>query len=106
LGAFVAAMLWLVVLGSAIGYIFVPTMIVLFFHSATAGVFGNSTGGILGAFLGGIITATLVAWGQYLTVDFLISGTIPDTALWAGDSDMFILGPLVAALAKLFSFLI
>jgi PTS system ascorbate-specific IIC component len=106
LGAFLAAMVWLVVLGAAVSYIFVPTMIVLFFHSATAGVFGNSTGGILGALLGGIITATLVAWGQYLMVSSLISSTIPDTALWAGDSDMFILGPLVAALAKLFSFLI
>ena len=106
LGAFLAAMVWLVVLGSAASYIFVPTMIVLFFHSATAGVFGNSTGGILGALLGGVITATLVAWGQYLMVSSLISSTIPDTALWAGDSDMFILGPLVAALAKLFSFLI
>jgi PTS system ascorbate-specific IIC component len=105
LGAFLAALVWLLVLGQGVGYIFVPTMIVIFFHSATAGVFGNSTGGIRGAFLGGVITSTLVAWGQYLMVNTLLSSTIPDTALFAADSDMFILGPIVAALARVFGFM-
>lgn len=105
LGAFIAALVWLVVLGNTVGYVFVPTMIVLFFHAATAGVFGNATGGIRGAFLGGVITATVVAWGQWLMVTSLISSTIPDTAMWAADSDMFILGPLVRLLGSLFSFL-
>ncbi|MFZ5817164.1 MAG: PTS ascorbate transporter subunit IIC [Bacillota bacterium] len=105
LGAFVAALVWLVVLGKTVGYVFVPTMIVLFFHAATAGVFGNATGGVRGAFLGGVITATVVAWGQWLMVTSLISSTIPDTAMWAADSDMFILGPLVKLLGSIFKFL-
>ncbi|MFZ5824286.1 MAG: PTS ascorbate transporter subunit IIC [Bacillota bacterium] len=105
LGAFIAALVWLVVLGNTVGYVFVPTMIVLFFHAATAGVFGNATGGVRGAFLGGVITATVVAWGQWLMVTSLISSTIPDTAMWAADSDMFILAPLVRLLGSLFSFL-
>src|SRR5690625_890318 len=102
LGAFVGAILWLIVLGNTVAYIFVPTMIVLFFHGATAGVFGNATGGVRGAILGGFVTATVVAWGQYVTVRFLLPGTIPDTAMWAADSDMFILGPIIKALAALF----
>jgi PTS system ascorbate-specific IIC component len=105
LGAFVAALIWLVVLGKTVGYVFVPTMIVLFFHAATAGVFGNATGGVRGAFLGGVITATVVAWGQWYMVTYLLPSTIPDTAMWAADSDMFILGPVVKLLATLFRFL-
>ena len=99
-GSFVGALIWLVVLGKTVGYIFVPTMIVLFFHSATAGVFGNDTGGVRGALIAGFMTTTIVAWGQYMTVTFLINSTIPDTAMWAADSDMFILGPLVALISK------
>lgn len=102
LGSFVGALLWLVIIGNTVGYIFVPTMIVLFFHSATAGVFGNATGGVRGALIGGFITSTVVAWGQFSMVRFLIGGTIPDTAMWAADSDMFILGPVIHFLAKLF----
>ena len=101
LGAFGGAILWLVVLGGTVSYIFVPTMIVLFFHGATAGVFGNSTGGVRGALLGGFITATIVAWGQFVMVRFLISSTVPDTAMWAADSDMFIIGPIIRFLSQL-----
>ncbi|MGN8768618.1 PTS ascorbate transporter subunit IIC [Paenibacillus barengoltzii] len=101
LGAFVGALIWLVVLGNAVAYIFVPTMIVLFFHGATAGVFGNSTGGVRGALLGGFITATIVAWGQFIMVRYLISTTVPDTAMWAADTDMFILGPIIRLLSQL-----
>jgi len=101
IGAFVGALIWLVVLGNTVAYIFVPTMIVLFFHGATAGVFGNATGGTRGALLGGFATSTVVAWGQFVMVKFLITSTIPDTAMWAADSDMFILGPVIALLAKI-----
>ncbi|WP_053218356.1 PTS ascorbate transporter subunit IIC [Virgibacillus senegalensis] len=101
LGSFVGALLWLFVLGNTVGYIFVPTMIVLFFHSATAGVFGNVTGGVRGALMAGFITSTVVAWGQYITVKMLLADTIPDTAMWAADSDMFILGPIIRFLAQL-----
>ncbi|GBF75688.1 PTS ascorbate transporter subunit IIC [Paenibacillus sp. 598K] len=102
LGAFAGAILWLVVLGGTVSYIFVPTMIVLFFHGATAGVFGNATGGVRGALLGGFITATVVAWGQFVMVRYLISSTVPDSAMWAADSDMFILGPIIRFLSQLF----
>lgn len=102
LGSFVGALIWLVVLGNTVGYVFVPTMIVLFFHSATAGVFGNVTGGVRGALMAGFITSTVVAWGQYITVKMLLPDTIPDTAMWAADSDMFILGPIIRFLAQLF----
>lgn len=101
LGGFVGALLWLLILGNTVSYVFVPTMIVLFFHGATAGVFGNATGGVRGALLGGFITSTVVAWGQYITVKILLESTIPDTAMWAADSDMFILGPIVRFLAEL-----
>ncbi len=102
LGAFVGAIFWLLVLGNTVGYVFVPTMIVLFFHGATAGVFGNSTGGVRGALIGGFITATIVAIGQYFMVTFLIGSTIPDTAMWAADSDMFLLAPIIKVIASLF----
>lgn len=101
LGAFAGAIIWLLVLGSTVSYIFVPTMIVLFFHGATAGVFGNSTGGVRGAVIGGFVTSTIVAWGQFVMVSFLISSTVPDTAMWAADSDMFIIGPILHFIAKL-----
>ncbi|HYK72226.1 MAG TPA: PTS ascorbate transporter subunit IIC [Pseudoneobacillus sp.] len=101
-GAFAGALIWLAVLGNTVSYVFVPTMIVLFFHGATAGVFGNATGGVRGAILGGFITSTVVAWGQFIMVKMLISSTVPDTAMWAADSDMFILGPIVKFLAQLF----
>lgn len=102
IGAFAGALIWLVVLGSTVAYIFVPTMIVLFFHGATAGVFGNATGGVRGALLGGFITATVVAWGQFFMVRYLIASTVPDTAMWAADSDMFLIGPIIRFLAQLF----
>ncbi|MDG0873854.1 PTS ascorbate transporter subunit IIC [Paenibacillus thiaminolyticus] len=101
IGAFAGALIWLVVLGSTVSYIFVPTMIVLFFHGATAGVFGNVTGGVRGALIAGFLTATVVAWGQFFMVRYLISSTVPDTAMWAADSDMFILGPIIRFLAQL-----
>ncbi|WP_066309501.1 PTS ascorbate transporter subunit IIC [Bacillus sp. FJAT-29814] len=102
LGAFAGSLIWLVVIGNTVAYVFVPTMIVLFFHGATAGVFGNSTGGVRGALIGGFVTSTVVAWGQYIMVHFLVSDTIPDTAMWAADNDMFVLGPIVKMLAQLF----
>lgn len=102
LGAFIGALIWLVVLGATVGYVFVPTMIVLFFHGAVGGIFGNETGGVRGALLGGFMTATVVAWGQYFMVTFLVDTTIPDTAMWAADSDMFILGPIIRLIAELF----
>ncbi|NGP58458.1 PTS ascorbate transporter subunit IIC [Paenibacillus thiaminolyticus] len=101
IGAFAGALIWLIVLGSTVSYIFVPTMIVLFFHGATAGVFGNVTGGVRGALIAGFLTATVVAWGQFFMVRYLISSTVPDTAMWAADSDMFILGPIIRFLAQL-----
>lgn len=101
LGAFFGGLFWMLILGNTVGFVFVPSMIVLFFHGATAGVFGNSTGGIRGALFAGFLTATVVAVGQWFMVTYLISSTIPDTAFWAADSDMFILGPLVSFFAKL-----
>jgi len=77
---------------------------VIFFHAGTAGVFGNVTGGYKGALLAGFITSTVVAWGQYFCVSYFISNTVPDTALWAGDSDMFVLAPLISALTRLLTF--
>ncbi len=100
-GAFVGSLIWLTVIGNTTGYVFVPSMIVLFFHAGTAGVFGNSTGGYKGALLAGFITSTVVAWGQYVCVTFFINNTIPDTALWAADSDMFILTPLISFFSNL-----
>lgn len=104
IGAFAGSLLWLMVIGTTTGYVFIPSMIVIFFHAGTAGVFGNVTGGYKGALLAGFITSTLVAWGQYFCVSYLINNTIPDTALWAGDSDMFVLAPLIAFIGKFLTF--
>lgn len=101
-GAFIGSLFWLILIGNVMAYVFVPTMIVLFFHGAAAGVFGNATGGVRGALIGGFITSTLVAWGQYVMVMFLLPSTVPDTAMWAADSDMFILGPIVRFLTGIF----
>jgi PTS system ascorbate-specific IIC component len=68
------------------------------------GVFGNITGGYKGALLAGFITSTVVAWGQYFCVTGFIDNTIPDTALWAGDSDMFVLAPVIHLLTRLLAF--
>lgn len=103
-GAFVGSLLWLTLIGHFTGYVFIPSMIVIFFHAGTAGVFGNITGGYKGALLAGFITSTVVAWGQYFCVSFFINDTIPDTALWAGDSDMFVLAPLISALTRFLTF--
>ena len=100
-GAFVGGVIWMAILGMTVSYVFVPTMIVLFFHGATAGVLGNATGGRRGAVIGGFIVATIVAVGQWICVTFLINSTIPDTAMWAADTDMFILGPVIALIGKL-----
>lgn len=102
IGSFLGALLWLSIIGNVTGYVYVPSMIVLFFHAGTAGVFGNVTGGYKGALLAGFLTATVVAWGQYFCVSYLINNTIPDTALWAGDSDMFIMAPLISLIAEMF----
>lgn len=102
-GAFVGAIIWMIVLGNTVAYIFVPTMIVLFFHGAAAGVIGNTTGGWKGAILGGFIIATIVAVGQWITVMHLLPTTIPDTASWAGDTDMFIIGPVIRFVVQLLS---
>lgn len=102
IGSFLGALLWLSIIGNVTGYVYVPSMIVLFFHAGTAGVFGNVTGGYKGALLAGFLTATIVAWGQYFCVSYLINNTIPDTALWAGDSDMFIMAPLISLIAEMF----
>ena len=71
-------------------------------HLTAAGVFGNVTGGVLGALIGGFMTSTIVAWGQFFMVRMLLSDTIPNTAMWAADSDMFLLGPTISLLAELF----
>ena len=102
LGAFIGGLIWMVILGNTVGYVFVPTMIVLFFHGAAAGVFGNLTGGYKGALLGGFIIATIVAIGQFYTVMYLLPSTIPDTAAWAADTDMFIIGPVLYFITKIF----
>ena len=101
IGTFIGVIVWLVVLGNTVGYVLVPTMIVLFFHGATAGVFGNSTGGVRGALFAGFLTATIVAWGQYFMVTQWITGTIPDTAMWAADCDMFILSPIIRLISTI-----
>ena len=101
LGAFVGSLIWMLVLGNTVGYVFVPTMIVLFFHGAAAGVLGNTTGGWRGAILGGFIIATIVAVGQWICVMHMLPTTIPDTASWAADTDMFIIGPVIRFLGQI-----
>lgn len=102
-GAFLGGIVWMAVLGVSVNYVFVPSMIVLFFHGATAGILGNSTGGIKGAFLGGLIIGTIVAIGQWACITFFIDETIPATAAWAGDTDQFIIAPFVSLIGRLLS---
>lgn len=97
---FAGIIFWMLALGFSIGFVVVPTMIVLFFHGATAGIFGNSTGGIKGALLGGFIISTIVALGQLVFIKFLVPATIPDTIMWAGETDEFLLFWIFALIAK------
>ena len=99
-GMFAGIIFWMLALGFSIGFVVVPTMIVLFFHGATAGIFGNSTGGIKGALLGGFIISTIVALGQLVFIKFLVPATIPDTIMWAGETDEFLLFWISALIAK------
>lgn len=103
LGAFIGSLIWMLILGNTVGYIFVPTMIVLFFHGAAAGVLGNTTGGWRGAIFGGLIISTIVAVGQWICVMHLLPTTIPDTASWAADTDMFIIGTIIRFITQFFS---
>lgn len=102
IGMFVGILFWMLTLGLSIGFVVVPTMIVLFFHGATAGIFGNSTGGVKGAILGGFIISTIVALGQFVFVKYMVPATIPDTIMWAGETDEFLLFWIFMLLAKLF----
>ncbi|MFR3825289.1 MULTISPECIES: PTS ascorbate transporter subunit IIC [Hungatella] len=101
-GMFAGIIFWMLTLGLSIGFVVVPTMIVLFFHGATAGIFGNSTGGIKGALLGGFIISTIVALGQLVFIKFLVPATIPDTIMWAGETDEFLLFWIFALFGRLF----
>ena len=103
LGAFIGSLIWMLILGNTVGYIFVPTMIVLFFHGAAAGVLGNTTGGWRSAIFGGLIISTIVAVGQWICVMHLLPTTIPDTASWAADTDMFIIGTIIRFITQFFS---
>ena len=88
-------------MGLSVQFVVVPTMIVLFFHGATAGIFGNSTGGVKGALLGGFIISTIVALGQFIFVNFMIPTTIPDTIMWAGETDEFLLAWIFGIIGKI-----
>ena len=101
LGMFVGIILWMIVLGFSAGFVVVPTMIVLFFHAAVAGIFGNSTGGVKGALLGGFIIATIVAFGQFFFERYLVASTIPDTISWAGETDEFLCFWIFGIIGKL-----
>lgn len=102
-GMFIGIIFWMLVLGLSIGFVVVPTMIVLFFHGATAGIFGNSTGGVKGAILGGFIISTIVALGQFVFVKFMVPATIPDTIMWAGETDEFLLFWIFKILGQIFA---
>ena len=100
-GMFVGIIFWMLVLGLSVQFVVVPTMIVLFFHGATAGIFGNSTGGVKGALLGGFIISTIVALGQFIFVNFMVPATIPDTIMWAGETDEFLLAWIFGIIGKI-----
>lgn len=102
IGVFIGIIFWMLVLGFSIGFVVVPTMIVLFFHGATAGIFGNATGGVKGAVLGGFIIATIVALGQLIYIKFFVASTIPDTIMWAGETDEFLLFWIFNLIGRIF----
>src|SRR5699024_12821021 len=62
-GAFAGALIWLFILVNTVSYVFVRTLLVLFFYGATSGVFGNSTVPGRGAVIGGSTTSTVVDSG-------------------------------------------
>lgn len=101
IGMFIGIVFWMLVLGLSVQFVVVPTMIVLFFHGATAGIFGNATGGVKGALLGGFIISTIVALGQFVFIQFLVTSTIPDTIMWAGETDEFLLAWIFGVIGRI-----
>ncbi len=76
-------------------FIFAPTMSV-WFHGATAGVYGNKYWGIPGAILGGVVAGVLMGVGQALMWP-VMGFAIGDFFSWASDTD-YVLWPLLIAL--------
>jgi len=76
-------------------FIFAPTMSV-WFHGATAGVYGNKYWGIPGAILGGVVAGVLMGVGQALMWP-VMGFANGDFFSWASDTD-YVLWPLLIAL--------
>ena len=51
---------------------------------------------------GGFIISTIVALGQLVFIKFLVPATIPDTIMWAGETDEFLLFWIFALFGRLF----
>lgn len=79
-------------------YIFAPTMSV-WFHGATAAVYGNKYAGVPGAILGGIIAGVLMAVGQAIMWP-IMGFAIGDFYSWASDTD-YVWYPLIVYLLSL-----
>lgn len=79
----------------------VPPMIMLFFVSGGAAVFGNALGGWRGAVIAGALNGLFLAFGQALTWGML-SNTAPELATLA-DPDWYIFVWLMKLIAKPFS---
>lgn len=79
-------------------YIFAPTMSV-WFHGATAAVYGNKYAGVPGAILGGVIAGVLMGVGQALMWP-IIGFAIGDFFSWASDTD-YVWYPLIVYLLAL-----
>jgi PTS system ascorbate-specific IIC component len=99
-GAFVSFLIWMVIFGAVGWGVIIPPMIMLFFPGGAGGVFGNSTGGWKGAILGGVICGTLLAFGQLIVGNALMS-SVPYYAM-RDDPDVHILNWILVQISGLF----
>jgi PTS system ascorbate-specific IIC component len=79
-------------------FIFAPTMSV-WFHGATAAVYGNKYAGIPGAIIGGVLAGVLMAVGQAIMWP-IMGFAIGDFYSWASDTD-YVWYPLIVYLISL-----
>ncbi|MEM0318315.1 MAG: PTS transporter subunit IIC [Desulfurococcaceae archaeon] len=79
-------------------YIFAPTMSV-WFHGATAAIYGNKYAGVPGAIIGGVLAGVLMAIGQAIMWP-IMGFAIGDFYSWASDTD-YVWFPLIIYLFSL-----
>ncbi|GAA0740985.1 PTS ascorbate transporter subunit IIC [Clostridium oceanicum] len=89
-------------LSSFTGIVVLPAMIIMFFHGAAAGVFGNAIGGRRGAIVSGFLLGFLFTMLVALAVPFLDVTQYGINGLWFASSDFIFIIIIIKLISKLF----